>query len=278
MRYAAILAVLVSTMILSVLALLILLGCAAGWRGRRRLAVTAGALALLLFLLVGCGVLPRLLLQQLESPYALRPALDWAPNNAIVLLTGDSVYVPGDKVEPSMSAYARITEAAVLYRDCRLAKAGCKLLVSGGDPAHMETTLAVSYGAVLLQLGVPAGDLILEARSNTTWQNAQFSRPLLAALDRPRVWLVSSAWHLRRSVLYFGHFGIEATPIRADYLRGNISGRPSASNFVLTDIALHEYLGVARYHVYNQLGWNAPALPALPQPPLAAEAGSTTTR
>jgi len=24
----------------------------------------------------------------------------------------------------------------------------------------------------------------------------------------------------------------------------------------LTDVALHEYLGIARYHVYNWLGWN----------------------
>jgi len=275
MGYAAVPAVVVSIMILPVLALLILLGCIAGWRSRRRLAVGAGALAVLLFLLTGCGLLPRVLLQRLESPYALRPALDWAPHNAIVLLTGDSVYVPHDKVEPSRSAYGRITEAAVLYRDCRQAQAACKVLVSGGDPSHMDTTLAASYGAVLRQLGVPADDLILETRSNTTWQNAQFSRPLLARLDAPRVWLVSSAWHLRRSVLYFGHFGIVATPVRADYLRGQLTGWPSASNFVLADIALHEYLGIARYRVYNLLGWNAPGLPPLPRD---AAAGAVTKR
>ncbi|WP_254422869.1 YdcF family protein [Rhodanobacter sp. B05] len=275
MGYAALLAAVVSIMIFSVLALLILLGCLARWRGMRWLSVGAGALAVLLFLLTGCGVLPRVLLQRLESPYALRPALDWAPHNAIVLLTGDSVYVPHDKVEPSMSAYGRITEAAVLYRDCRQAQVACKLLVSGGDPSHMDTTLAASYGAVLGQLGVPAEDLILETRSNTTWQNAQFSRPLLARLDAPRVWLVSSAWHLRRGVLYFGHFGIVATPVRADYLRGQLIGWPSASNFVLADIALHEYLGIARYRVYNLLGWNAPGLPPLPQ---SAAADAVTKR
>jgi len=35
---------------------------------------------------------------------------------------------------------------------------------------------------------------------------------------------------------------------------------PSAQNLVLTDVALHEYLGVLRYHVYNAMGWNAPAM------------------
>ncbi len=265
-------------MILSLLAVLVLLGCLAAWRGWRWLAGSAVALALLLFVLVGCGVLPRLLLQRLQAPYALRPTLNWAPHNAIVLLTGNAIYILRDMVEPSMSAYGRIVEATVLYRDCRQAQVGCKVLVSGGDPVQMDTTLAASYGRVLHQLGVPIGDLILESRSNNTWQNAQFSRPLLAALDTPRVWLVSSAWHLRRSALYFDHFGIVATPVRADYLRGEIGVLPSASNIVLTDIALHEYLGIARYHVYNLLGRNVPPLPPLPQATLPSEARSITKR
>lgn len=265
-------------MILSLLAALILLGCVAAWRGRRWLAGAAAALVVLLSVLVGCGVLPRLLLRRLQAPYAVRPVLGWAPHNAIVLLTGDSIQIPGGKVEPSRGAYTRITEAAVLYRACRQAKVGCKLLVSGGDPLHVNTTLAASYSEVLRELGVSVEDLILESRSNNTWQNAQFSRPLLARLDAPKIWLVSSAWHLRRSVLYFDHFGIVATPVRADYLRAQMSLWPSASNIVLTDVALHEYLGIARYHEYNLLGRNAPPLPPLPQVSLPSEARSITKR
>ncbi|MBN4747341.1 YdcF family protein, partial [Pandoraea nosoerga] len=29
-----------------------------------------------------------------------------------------------------------------------------------------------------------------------------------------------------------------------------------AYNFALMDYALHEWIGIARYHVYNALGWN----------------------
>ncbi len=232
-------------------------------------------------------------MNDLQAPYAVRPALRWAPSNAIVLLTGDAVSVPGDEVEPSMGAYARIAEAAVLYRDCRLAGVACRLLVTGGDPSRLETTLAASYAVVLRGLGVASDDLMLESRSNTTWQNAKFCRPLLAALGAQRIWLVSSGFHLRRSVLYFTHFGIIATPVRADYWRANISVWPSSFNFVLTDIAVHEYLGIARYYVYNALGWNAPKLPSLAatpertttgavvqpaQAPLSSEARSITKR
>ena len=266
----------VLNMTLTLLALLALLGAVAAWRGRRRLAGAASVLVVLLFVLVGCGMLPRLLLQRLQAPYALRPALNWAPRNVIMLLTGDSVYIPHDTVEPSGVGYARISEAAVLYRNCRQAQVRCKLLVSGGDPSHMDTTLAASYSLVLRQLGVPGLDLILEPRSNNTWQNAQFSRPLLARLDAPKIWLVSSAWHLRRSVLDFNHFGIVATPVRADYLRGSVSVRPSSSNFVLADMALHEYLGIARYRVYNLLGWNPPRFPPLLQIAAPSEARSAS--
>ncbi|MEO9077995.1 MAG: YdcF family protein [Rhodanobacter sp.] len=263
------------TMIFTVFLLLLLSSLAAGWRGWPRLCGSAVVLAVLLLGLAGCGVLPRWLLQQLQAPYARRPALTWAPHNAIVLLTGDSIYLPHDEVEPSRGAYGRITEAAVLYRSCRQAQVSCKLLVSGGDPSHSGTPLAVSYGRVLRQLGVPTEDLLLESRSNNTWRNAQFSRPLLVALGAPRVWLVSSAWHLHRSVLYFDHFGIINTPVRADYLVGTISGWPSASNVVLTDLALHEYVGISRYHLYNALGWNAPKLPPwVPTPPAQTTAAA----
>ena len=250
-------------MLLSLVALLVLLGALAGWRRWRVVAAGAMALALALFLLAACGVLPRLLLQRLQAPFAVRPALQWAPHNAIVLLTGNSVRVAPGQVEPGLSAYGRITEAAVLYHACRRAQVDCKVLVSGGDPEHRGTPLAVSYAAVLRGLDVPAADLVLEPRSNNTWQNAQFARPLLAQWDAPKVWLVSSAWHLRRSVLYFEHFGIAATPVRADYLQADL-GWPTASNVVLTDVAVHEYVGVLRYRVYNAIGWNAP--PTKPAP------------
>ena len=251
-------------MLFSLIVVLTLLACLAFWRRWRRLAGTFAVLAALLLVLAGSGVLPRLLLQQLQAPYAQRPALAWAPHNAIVLLTGGSIHVPHDDVEPGISAYGRITEAAVLYHACHQAGAGCTLLVSGGDPQHRGTTLAVSYARVLRGLGVPDEDLVLEPRSNNTWQNAQFSRPLLSRFDAPKVWLVSSAWHLRRSVLYFDHFGIAATPVRADYLHAELDSLPSAQNIVLTDVALHEYLGVLRYHIYNAMGWNAPAMKLLP--------------
>jgi hypothetical protein len=60
--------------------------------------------------------------------------------------------------------------------------------------------------------------------------------------------------------MYFAHFGIDTTPVCADYLSASMSLLPAAYNFTVADFAIHEYIGVARYHVYNALGWNAPAV------------------
>ncbi|MGP1665253.1 MAG: hypothetical protein ACTS5I_04940, partial [Rhodanobacter sp.] len=50
--------------------------------------------------------------------------------------------------------------------------------------------------------------------------------------------------------------GIDATPVRADYLKAASFKWPRIGNFVLTEVAVHEYLGILRYHVYNAMGWN----------------------
>lgn len=234
------------------LALIVLLACAwlAGHLGWRRLRLAGVVLAVAAVFAIGCGPVPQLLLHGWQAPYAHRPVLDWAPSNAIVLLTANANNPPGDVPEPGLVGYVRVAEAMSLYNACRAAGMRCTVLVSGGDAYAVGEPLAQVYGKALARLGLPAADLVLETRSRTTWQNAEFARAPLARIGAQRVWLVSSAWHLRRAMFAFRHFGIQPTPVRADYLRGVWSLRPSANNFHATDLALHEYAGMALYRWY----------------------------
>jgi uncharacterized SAM-binding protein YcdF (DUF218 family) len=236
--------------------LIALIACAwlAGWLGWRRLRQAGLVAALLFALAVGCGPLPKILLHYWQAPYGHRPALDWAPANAIVLLTSGSSYPPGGPLEPGQTAYSRIAEAVVLYRDCHAAGVRCTVLVSGGDADHTGEPLSVTYRRTLLKLGVPDEDMVLESRSLTTWGNARLSRAKLQQIGADRIWLVSSARHLRRAEFAFRHFGMEVTPVRADYLRGLWSWVPTAYNLYATDAALHEYVGMALYHWYAWSG------------------------
>jgi uncharacterized SAM-binding protein YcdF (DUF218 family) len=236
--------------------LIALLACAwlAGRLGRRRLRKAGFVLAALAVFAVGCGPVPKVLLRLWQSPYAQRPALDWAPSNAIVLLTAGVTYPPGGPLEPGHTAYSRIAQTVVLYRDCRAAGAHCTVLVSGGDALSTGEPISVSYARTLAALGVPPADQVLETRSHTTWQNAQFSRGLLDRIGAQRVWLVTSAHHLRRAVFAFHRFGVAVTPVRADYMRAVWSVLPDAYNLYVTDAALHEYVGMALYHWYAWRG------------------------
>lgn len=247
-------------MTVDTLLILIALAIALALLKWRRCSRALLALALIVLLAVGCGPLPNWLLARLQADVAVDAPVAWGQRNAIVLLGAGTVRVAGTgQVEASLFAYGRIAKAAELYRACRQAERVCKVEVSGGDARGLGQSEAAIYAGDLQRLGVDSADLLPEPRSMNTWQNAQFSGPLLKAYGADRVLLVSSGFHLRRGMLYFTHFGIHATPVRADYVSGIASWKPLSYNFTMSDMALHEYAGIARYHWYNVMGWNVQA-------------------
>jgi uncharacterized SAM-binding protein YcdF (DUF218 family) len=223
---------------------------------------TLYAVSAVLFLAVGCGPVPGWLLSGLQSAYAVKPAVQWGQRNAIVLLGAGTAKIMGageagaKLVEPGFFSYPRLVEAADLYTACRKTQSDCKIVVSGGDAQHHGMPEASVYRDALAEIGIPSADILAETHSMNTWQNAEFTSAMLATYGPDHVLLVSSGIHLRRAIIYFAHFGVTATPVRADYLRPVRSLLPLAYNFALADFALHEYIGIARYDVYNAMGWN----------------------
>lgn len=61
--------------------------------------------------------------------------------------------------------------------------------------------------------------------------------------------------YLKRSLLYFSFFDIRAIPVLADYMKAYFSVAYLAYNFI-ADLALHEYVGIIRFSIYNFFGWN----------------------
>jgi len=62
-------------------------------------------------------------------------------------------------------------------------------------------------------------------------------------------------------MLYFAHFAIHGEPVRGDYATARYDWLPTSENLSFADFAIHEYVGVARYHLYNAMGWNVPKIP-----------------
>ena len=225
-----------------------------------RVVVVVGAI---LFFAVGCGPVPDELLKRLQSGYGSEPLPAWQPRVTIIVLGAGVQRVPGTAaVEVPLIGYGRVMKGLELYLQCKHAGKACALLVSGGDPLEAGVSEAKVYGDALLGAGVDPSDLVLEGRSLNTWQNAQYSAAWLDEHPQDQVVLVTSGFHLGRAVLYFAHFGVRALPVRADFVSAVVSPVPQAHNFVLLDLALHEYAGLWRYQIYNVFGWNVAPRPA----------------
>lgn len=227
--------------------------------GMRRFSRLLGALSLLLVLAVGCGPLPSWMLRDLQRTGA-NDFTDWGARNAIVLLGAGTVRSDraGAPAEANVFAYGRIVEAARLYRACAATGNDCKIEISGGDARGLGLSEAVVYRRVLLGLGVEAGDLILEPASMTTWQNAQFSQPLLRVpAAAHRLGVLGHAPASCRAVFPALRYAHHAGPL--GLVARLVVAAAAELQLHLADVALHEYLGIARYRVYEWLGWNVEA-------------------
>ncbi|MGE3387066.1 MAG: YdcF family protein [Bdellovibrionales bacterium] len=220
----------------------------------RKLGLVGLSLSLALLLGVGQGWIPALVLSNLQSsPPLATPS--WKSKNVIVLLGIGTVKWPGTDVLRTHSlGFSRVFEAARLWQDCKKLKGECFILSTGGDPRKYGTSEAEVLKLELTQLGVSAESILVESKSNNTFQNAQFSSEIIQNEKFDQIILVTSGTHLRRGLLYFSHFGVIAVGAPSDYLSAISAVLPLAHNFAMLDIAIHEYIGLIRYPIYNLLG------------------------
>ncbi len=128
---------------------------------------------------VGTGLLPGLLLKPLQVyPYIEKPA--WSQHNLIIALGGGLVrWADNSTVHSNVIQYARIYEAARLYLSCRKTGASCNILASGGDAQNFGISEARVMRTELTEIGVEFSDILLEEKSNNTFQNAYLSSQVL---------------------------------------------------------------------------------------------------
>ena len=92
------------------------------------------------------------------------------------------------------------------------------ILLSGGQVYEDTGAEARIARRILLSLGVPDDKILVETKSINTTQNARYSAEILREHGYTRPILVTSAFHMKRSVLNFEKQGIAVVPYPADYL------------------------------------------------------------
>ena len=180
-------------------------------RGERRIAALLFALTFVFYLLCTSVVAERTLgwLEQAYLPPA-EPAGD-----VIIMLGGgampDSPDVDGVGALCSSPAN-RLLTAVRLQR-----KLGVPILLSGGQVYEDTGAEAKIARRILIDLGVPEEQILVETRSINTTQNARYSAEILRTQGLTQPILVTSAFHMKRAVLNFKKQGIDVVPYPADY-------------------------------------------------------------
>jgi uncharacterized SAM-binding protein YcdF (DUF218 family) len=219
-------------------------------RARRPLAIVTIAL----FWLLAAGWLTAPLLELAQPHRQTDTPASFAPRTAIILLGGGTIY-DDDVLVPPPDVLARIVVSADNYAACKRTAATCQVIVSGGNPQRHAATEADTYLPYLLRKQVPRTDIVLENSSRTTYENA---RNVSAILERSRydsLILVTSAYQMPRALLDFHRFGLTPQPLISSARHARLGILPRYDNLVSAEIALHELIGIAQFHVYRAIGW-----------------------
>ena len=130
-----------------------------------------------------------------------------------------------------------------------------RLIFSGGSGSPIDQTPeADEVRKFWLDLGAPAERMSFEARSRNTWENGLFTRDLLRPKPGETWLLVTSAWHMPRSVGIFRKLGVEVTPYPVAYrtfgdARDWLLLRPASDRLDQLEIAVREWVGLVAYRL-----------------------------
>ncbi|OQY33775.1 MAG: hypothetical protein B6241_06905 [Spirochaetaceae bacterium 4572_59] len=183
------------------------------------------------------------LLRPLEQSCS-RPEKVTVNADYIVILGGGTVYRKNN-MTLGTDATKRMLEGYLLQK-----RTGLPLIFSGGSPLHKEYPSEASIASeLLLKLGMDSHLIYLEDKSRNTFENAANIKRVYKAES---IILVSSAYHMKRSVKVFKDLDVQIVPYPVDYKVEDLpyivlDYFPSMNSLENSYHALHEYIGMIYY-------------------------------
>jgi uncharacterized SAM-binding protein YcdF (DUF218 family) len=207
-------------------------------------------------LLAICGFSPlgNLMLYPLEARFPPWDDTKGAPDGIVVL---------GGSIEPDLSAARgtvvftgsvdRIIAAAALahrYPRARIVFSGGNANLVSDDAAKEADTAR----AVFERLRVAKDRLLMERQSRNTLENAEFSKAMLNPKPGERWLLVTSAYHMPRSIGAFRKVGFAVEPYPVDWRTGGPRDLLKFSIYAIdglgrVEIAMREWIGLSAYRI-----------------------------
>ncbi|MFC6670115.1 YdcF family protein [Marinobacterium aestuariivivens] len=234
----------------NLLVLLLLAGVVGLWLGRR------GARTLLSLLAVpACALmlfpLGDLLLQPLETRFD-RPALPKQVAGILVLGGAEDAQLSDRWQQPQFNMAA---ERLMLLPELMQRYPDSPVLVTGGsasvlNPQYRGADVARDWLESLPPLANP---VLFERDARNTWENARQSARLLGGVPSEPWLLVTSAYHMPRSVGIYRQLGWQVIPYPVDYYGSGLRYRPQfAGNLRDLVTAVKEWSGLLIYHLLGR--------------------------
>jgi uncharacterized SAM-binding protein YcdF (DUF218 family) len=213
--------------------------------------------SVLLLALCGFSPLGRMLILPLEERFPPWDPARGAPDGIVVL---------GGAIDPDLSAalgrpalgrsgdrMVATAELARRYPNARIVFSGGNANLVGDDSAK-----EADFGLSMLEdLGVAKGRLVAERLSRNTVENAEFTKRIANPKPGERWLLVTSAYHMPRSIGLFrkAGFQIEAYPVDRRTSKSDAFQFSSVSTNGLdrTDIAMREWIGLVAYRLTGKI-------------------------
>jgi uncharacterized SAM-binding protein YcdF (DUF218 family) len=240
-----------------------LIGVALCWGSHARLGRMVAAVAVGLLILICIAPLGAWIIAPLEDRFPPPSAELAAPYGIIVLGGAIDAELGQARGEVILAdAGSRITEAASLARRFP----GARLVFSGGSGSLMsgDPPEAEEAGKLFAALGIDPGRIVLEDRSRNTQENAQFTRDMVHPEPSQSWLLVTSAYHMPRSMGLFRKAGFHVTAYPVDYRSFGGGGdwrvnHETWRNLRRFDLAVHEWVGLVAYRLSGKIDSFFPA-------------------
>lgn len=201
--------------------------------------------ATILLYLSSISFISDLLIRPLENKYRMPTEING--DVLVVLGGGATLDTPNLSGKGHLSSIAanRLLTCMQLYHQSQL-----PIILSGGQVYQTTGCEALIARQILLDVGVPNDQILIEDHSLNTTENAENVKKKLTRHGFQRPILITSAFHLPRAVCQFEKINVDITPYPADY-HTNLSFRfsfrqfvPSAEALNATSLALKEYIGL----------------------------------
>ena len=124
------------------------------------------------------------------------------------------------------------------------------IIISGSDPISSSSRPAEEIAKFIQSFNISKENILLEEKSKNSYQSAKEIKKIIG--DESFI-LITSAYHLPRSVYIFRKMGLDPIPVPADFKAEEnyniLDFFPDPGNLKKCDLAFHEYFGLLYYHL-----------------------------